>query len=95
VNEKRGRHGEDTFPTFYRLNSRAALTREFTAAGFVPAGFEHIEVRPNYLTGSAVTFAMGVAYERVVNASEALSALRVNIIGTFRKPARPGASHAC
>src|SRR4029079_13822018 len=49
VNLKRGRAEEDTFPTFYRLNTRSALTRHFTAAGFEFVSLETIEVQPSYL----------------------------------------------
>lgn len=86
-NEKRGRASEDTFPTFYRLNSRGALTRCFREAGFSTATVDSIEVQPNYLTFHAVAYALGTAFERIVNATELLSVFRVNLIGTFRKPA--------
>jgi ubiquinone/menaquinone biosynthesis C-methylase UbiE len=85
-NERRGRSAEDTFPTRYRLNSRRALTRYFTQAGFETVSIDAIEVQPNYLTATAGTFALGIAYERLVNAADLLSAFRVNLIATFRKP---------
>jgi len=85
-NERRGRAGEDTFPTFYRLNSRRALTRWFGGAGFETVALDTIEVQPNYLSFSPLAYAVGAGYERLVNATEFLSALRVNLISIFRKP---------
>jgi SAM-dependent methyltransferase len=87
-NERRGRASEDTFPTVYRLNSRRALTRWFGEAGFEPVTIDAIEVQPNYLAFNAVAYALGVGYERMVNSTERLSGLRVNLVSTFRKPSR-------
>lgn len=87
-NERRGRLHADTFPTAYRLNSKRALTAHFAAAGLERLAVEGVEVQPNYLTFSTVAFLGGVVYERIVNASERLSAIRVNLIASFRKPVR-------
>lgn len=84
-NKLRGREEEDTFPTLYRLNSRRALRRHFGIAGCSPAQVRMIEPQPNYLMFSTPTFLAGTAYERLVNATEWLSGLRVNIIGAYRK----------
>jgi SAM-dependent methyltransferase len=86
INERRGRPAEDTFPTCYQLNTRSSLTRHFRAAGLETVSIDGVEVQPNYLTFSAATYLMGIAYERIVNASPALSALRVNLLPVFRKP---------
>jgi SAM-dependent methyltransferase len=87
-NAWRGRPAEDTFETFYRFNSRGALVRHFGGAGLTAEHIDTIEVQPNYLTFSVPTYVMGVAYERLVNATELLSPIRVNLLATFRKPAR-------
>ena len=55
-NALRGREEEDTFPTFYRLNTRRALTKAFTAAGFRLGWARSVEVQPNYLTLTLPTF---------------------------------------
>lgn len=89
VNQRRGRAATDTFPTFYRLNSRGALQRHFSAAGLATVAVETLEVQPNYLTFNAATYALGVAFERMVNATERLASIRVNLIATFEKPVRP------
>jgi SAM-dependent methyltransferase len=89
-NARRGRPADDTFPTCYRLNSRRALRRSFAKAGFETVAIDAIEVQPNYLTGSALAYACGIAYERVVNATDVLSFARVNLIALFRKPPAGG-----
>lgn len=88
VNQRRGRALDDTFPTSYRLNSRRALGRHFRAAGLEVVAIDSIEVQPNYLTFHPIAYACGVGYERLVNATDLLSGLRVNLIGSFRKAAR-------
>jgi ubiquinone/menaquinone biosynthesis C-methylase UbiE len=85
VNERRGRAADDTFPTFYRMNTRRAQTRLFESAGFETAELTMLESPPNYLKFSTPTFLAGVAYERLVNATSWLTDLRVNIISAFRK----------
>jgi SAM-dependent methyltransferase len=81
----RRRAEADTFPTLYRANTAGTLTRLAARAGMAPASVQLIETRPNYLMWSAPSFILGIAYERIVNSIEALSALRVNILATFRK----------
>ena len=83
----RGRKRTDTFPVRYRANSRRALRRLAAGAGLAVVELRMIETRPNYLLFALLPFLAGVAYERIVNATELLSALRVNILATFRKPA--------
>jgi SAM-dependent methyltransferase len=85
INARRGRPPEDTFPTLYLLNSRRALDDHFTGAGFERVSIDLIEVQPNYLTFSALSYALGVGYERLVNATELLSPFRVNLIAVFKK----------
>jgi SAM-dependent methyltransferase len=90
VNRRRGRAGADTFPTRYRLNTRRAVGRHFGAAGFEVTELTSIEVQPNYRTFCTPAFLAGVAYERLVNASDWLSGLRVNLIGVCRKGGEGG-----
>jgi SAM-dependent methyltransferase len=87
VNERRGRGSEDTFPTCYQLNSNRALRRHFGEAGLDTVAIDAIEVPPNYLTFSATSYLLGIGYERLVNSTPLLSSIRVNLVGTFRKPA--------
>lgn len=90
-NKRRGRDEDDTFPTFYRLNTCQTLTRHFQAGGFETAHLRTIEVQPNYLKFSRLAFLLGAAYERLVNSTQLLSSLRVNIIAAFRNGPKPDA----
>jgi SAM-dependent methyltransferase len=83
----RGRPSEDTFPTTYRANTRGALRKLARGAGMDEVALRMIETRPNYLMWAAVPFLAGVAYERLVNATELLSRFRVNILGVYGVPA--------
>jgi hypothetical protein len=47
---------------------------------------ELIESRPEYLRISTITYLLGLAYERVVNATRLLAGARVVLIGILRKP---------
>lgn len=85
LNSLRGRAHADTFPTFYRMNSRSSLKRVMEAHGMKVERFKMLEVQPNYLLFSLPTFWCGAVYERVVRSTDALAGIRVNIIGTFRK----------
>ncbi len=84
----RGREDEDTFPTVYRLNSASSVRRHFGQAGFVEKELLFRECCPNYLLFAAPAFYLGVLYERLVNSTDFLAGLRVNILGTFAKPGR-------
>jgi len=76
----------EPYPTVYRCNTRRKIRRIFTKAGFVVEELETIEAEPSYLQFLRVVFLLGVAYERLVNATELLSPFRVTILGVLRKP---------
>jgi len=86
-NRRRGRQETDTFPTVYQLNTRSAVRRHLKKAGFAEKELKMRECCPNYLTLAVPLFLIGVAYERLVNSTELLAGLRVNILGHFIKPA--------
>ncbi|MCC6523798.1 MAG: class I SAM-dependent methyltransferase [Polyangiaceae bacterium] len=75
----------EPYPTYHRLNTRRRIRREAQRAGFSAAELRMFEGEPSYLMFSRPTFALGVAYERVVNASEALSPLRAGILGKLTR----------
>lgn len=76
----------DTFETWYRLNTRADLHRHFTRGGFETVRLDTVETSPNYLTFCLPAFLAGALYERLVNRSQSLADLRVNLLCVFRKP---------
>jgi SAM-dependent methyltransferase len=88
VNKLRGRVEIDTFPTLYRANTKRDVTLLATKAGLVVANLERIEGRPEYLRMSGLTYLLGTAYERLVNATGLLAPFRVLLLGELCKPAR-------
>jgi SAM-dependent methyltransferase len=87
VNRRRGRASEDTFPTLYRANTPAALRRLARGAGLVLVQVALHESRPEYMRFNAATYALGRAYERVVNSTNSFAAWRILIVAVFEKPA--------
>ncbi|MFV2065809.1 MAG: class I SAM-dependent methyltransferase [Pirellulales bacterium] len=67
INERRGRRASDTFPTHYRVNSRAAVHRLAARAGLIVERLVLIEGRPEYLRMTVPTYLAGWLYERCVN----------------------------
>lgn len=82
----RGRDHAHTFKTYYRVNSRGAIAGLAKKCGFKVTFLERIEGRPEYLRFSVLTYYFGMAWERVVNRFEFLSAMRVEIITALQKP---------
>lgn len=85
-NRLRGRSEVDTFPTRYRLNSRRDIEREAGAAGFAVRRIDIIEGRPEYLRMFSPTYLLGYLYERLVNSTDRLSAIRCVIFCSLVKP---------
>jgi SAM-dependent methyltransferase len=82
----RGDDVEDMFPTRYRCNSRKAIRRLALRTGFSLESLDLIEGRPEYLRIFLPAYLLGLAYERIVNATKLLESFRVVLIGTLRKP---------
>jgi SAM-dependent methyltransferase len=89
-NALRGRDVVDTFPTFYRLNSRSQINRAALSAGLETQEIEFIEKRPEYLRISPITYLPGIAYERLVNLDRRLESLRASLIATLQRPLEVG-----
>jgi hypothetical protein len=86
VNRRRGRADDDTFPTHYRANTRADLSHLALQSGLNLASLTLHEKRPEYMRFNVATYAVGRAWERVVNSSPLLASWRVLIIAVFEKP---------
>jgi len=80
VNKLRGRKVVDTFPTCYRANSKKRVSSLAVQCGFKVNRIELIEGRPEYLRINPLLYTAGVAYERLVNATEFLSTFRILLI---------------
>jgi SAM-dependent methyltransferase len=85
INGRRGRSEGDTFPTFYRMNDIRTIQRLSRIVGFEVVENLAIECRPNYLMFLWPAFLIGVVYERLVNCTELLRDLRVNLVSVLKK----------
>jgi SAM-dependent methyltransferase len=78
-----GREELDTFPTWYRANTRKRLRELLSGAGFSEDRLTvHLTGVP-YLGFSLPTFLLGAVYERIVNSTKVFEDLRQVIIGDF------------
>jgi SAM-dependent methyltransferase len=84
-NALRGRPHDDTFSTFYRLNTPRRVEQVFGQAGFRTERLETVEVQPNYLMMTLPTFLAGALYERAVNACSGLAPFRAAILVQLRR----------
>lgn len=75
----------DPYPTYYRMNSRADLSRQVEAAGFASTELRYFEGEPSYLKFSTIPFLLGVAYERLVNSYSFFDGMKVNIFGRLQR----------
>jgi SAM-dependent methyltransferase len=85
-NELRGRSYEDTFPTFYRLNSAESVKKYAGLAGMECIAMSLIEGRPEYLRFNPVAYLFGLIYERIVNSTPFMRSFRILLIAVLRKP---------
>lgn len=79
------REEEDTFKTFYRINSRANLKNLFEKTSLIEDEIIMRQQYPIELWFSLVLLYAGILFEKIVNRSNSLSFLRGNIIGCYRK----------
>lgn len=88
VNGRRGVDDRDTFPTVYRANTPAMIRRLAQRHNFQIDRLDTVEGRPEYLRHFGVLYALGIAYERTVNATSLLSPFRVVMLGALKKVAK-------
>ncbi len=80
ANRARNQVGEhDPYPTVYAMNTERAIRRLARETDFEVAELELVEKEPSYALASRAMFLAGMAYERVVNASELSRSLRANL----------------
>jgi SAM-dependent methyltransferase len=80
-----GEDAHEPYPTYHRLNSRRQVMDAASRCGFSVAELTLIEKEPSYGMSNRALFLLFLAYERVVNATEALAGLRANILAVLRK----------
>ncbi len=76
----------DPWPTVYAMNTPASVRREARNAHFDVARIDLVEREPSYGMAARPLFLAFMAYERLVNASPKLEALRANLFVVLRKP---------
>lgn len=72
------------WPTFDRMNSRAAVRRNLLEAGFGEIEVQLIEPYPVYLVFNPMAFRLGILYERLVNRWAWSSRFRLILIARAR-----------
>jgi SAM-dependent methyltransferase len=82
----RGLTPGEVHPTTYRANTPRRLRWLARQAGLRVTVLCLFETPPVYLAFHPLAFALGVAYERLVNRFEILAPLRVNLLAVLRKP---------
>lgn len=78
-----GREEEDTFPTAYKTNTRAAVDRLAAASGFEVESFDYLSQYPNYLMFNGLLFLVGTGFEKLISRFQALKFLRGWIMVTL------------
>jgi SAM-dependent methyltransferase len=76
----------DPYPTWFRSNTRGKLRRLCGMAGLEMPSITMVEPEPSYGRAHALLFYPMMAYERIVNMSNALSGFRVTMLVVTRKP---------
>lgn len=66
-NKLRGREYEDTFPTFYKANSKRAYKKFARESNLQFISAKFFSGRPEYLRVFFISYIFGIIYERVVN----------------------------
>ena len=81
-----GRREEDVFPIAYRTNTRKAVQRWASHAGFAIEDFRYLGQYPSYFLFNGVLFAFAMGYEKLVSRLDALNFLQGWILATLQKP---------
>jgi SAM-dependent methyltransferase len=89
VSKTEGRDAEDVFPIAYRTNTRRAIRRWATQAGFDIVLFEYLGQYPSYFMFNGALFFVATAYEKLIAKVSALNRLQGWILVTLQKPAPP------
>jgi ubiquinone/menaquinone biosynthesis C-methylase UbiE len=86
VNKLRGRQEDDTFPTYYRVNSISDQRNIAEKCGLIVKDILTVEARPEYMRIHFIPYLFGIMYERLVNINNVFSNFRVVILSHFKKP---------
>lgn len=81
-----GRAEEDTFPTYYRSNTKSDISKLANDSGFQVDQLDYLNQYPAYLKFSRPLFWIGSQYERLLSRLNVLAGLRGWIFCVLRKP---------
>lgn len=84
-NKLMGRKESDSFPTFYRANSKRRLKKICEKTGFIIKSMTTFQRWPASFVFSKTLFRLGILHERLVNKYTIFSSLRGVIIASFEK----------
>lgn len=79
------REEEDTFPTFFRANTKSQLLSLLSRTNLTLVKMELFNQYPAYLMFSSILFCLGVVYERITSRYAALEQLRGWILPVAQK----------
>lgn len=80
-----GRDEHDTFPTYYRANTKRTILNLAKSTGFKVVTISMLGQYPSYLTFNPLLFLMGTAYDKIICRYEFLSCLRGWILCVLQK----------
>ena len=80
-----GRDEHDTFPTYYRANTKRTILTLAKSTGFKVVTISMLGQYPSYLTFNPLLFLMGTAYDKIICRYEFLSHLRGWILCVLQK----------
>jgi len=86
VSRTEGREERDVFPTEYKTNTRRAVYRYATGAGFEVLSCEYLGQHPNYFLFNGVLFFIATGYEKFISRFKSLHFLRGWILAVLQKP---------
>lgn len=71
-----GRKQEDTFPAYYKINTRRSINRICTQQGFKIVTFDYLGQYPSSLAFNPIMFLLGTCYEKIISRFSFLGFLR-------------------
>jgi len=86
VSKTEGRQQHDVFPVAYRTNTRGAVRKWASQAGFEIATFRYLGQYPSYFMFNGFLFLLATGYEKLINKIEPLNFLQGWIFVILRKP---------
>jgi SAM-dependent methyltransferase len=86
VAKTEGREEHDVFPVAYRTNTRSAINKWASLAGFETITFRYLGQYPSYFMFNGFLFLLATGYEKVISRFHALNFLQGWIFVTLRKP---------